>query len=129
VPALPFKLPHAVTVEALSATTRDASGGSVEAWATLAGGVPCLISQGSGGRPDDLGQDAAVGTYTVTGFHRDLGRQDVRFVVTRGPRAGLTLYPSGGFSAHGPVDLPGLRIPQFYRATCTNRATGAGKEG
>jgi hypothetical protein len=109
---LELQLPHRVKI--LSATAgRDTSGGNTEAYSTtVADQVPCLISQGSGGRQARHDQDINAGRWTVTGANAGLVRTDVLFLVQTGPRAGRYMRPSG-MSDHG--GLPWL--DQFYRAT------------
>lgn len=110
--------PHVVDVE------YDAGGvgtnkGNKRDWQPLAAGVKCLISQGSGSRPEAFYQQAGQTAYTVTGGDESLARDDVRFTVVVGPRAGKTLRVVG-VSTHGPV--AGV-VDVFYRARCVEDVT------
>jgi hypothetical protein len=111
--------PHLVTVELLTATGTDASGGTVTGNAVVVSNVACLISQGSG-RPDQrFEQQQGVTRYTVTGNSPHIARLDVRFLVTRGPRQGEYLRVIG-VSEAGPAGT----FSKFYRAVCEELVTG-----
>lgn len=81
-----------IRVEVL-ATGRDASGAPTTTWATLLASASALLSQVQGGRPGDWGGTPNVLTGSLTGFDPELGRADVRGVVTSGFLAGRTIYP------------------------------------
>ena len=81
-----------VRVEA-SSSTRDASGGQVFAWSTLLSSAAALISQVQGGRPGQWDAEPNQLSGLLTGFDPELGRADVRLVVTSGFLSGRTLYP------------------------------------
>ncbi len=77
-----------VNVEALS-TTRDASGGTVEAYTVVESGLRCLISQVGGSRDGRFDGDNNIYSATLTGDSSYIGRTDVRFYVVASSEAGI----------------------------------------
>lgn len=120
--AFPVPLPHRVQVDYRTGDTRDAHGGNVANWSTLAADVPCLITQGSGSLRTTFAQQGLFGRYTVTGIDPALGRSDTRYKVTDGPRAGK-YFRVVGVSEHGPV--AGVLDTAFYRSVCDEETGGA----
>lgn len=113
-----LQLPHRITIQTLS-SGRDSGGGNSQTWTTVATNVACLISQTNGNRDGRHDLDGNVFTGTLVGGNAYIGRADVRFYVTVGPRTGRYLRVTG-CKEHGPVqDI----VNAFYRATVEDLVT------
>lgn len=112
--------PNATARVEVLTTTRDAAGGTVEAYSPL-GTVPCLVTGVTGARDGRFGGTDNVMTGTVAGDDPLLGRGDCRLFFVTGPAAGRYARVESA-EAHGPA-APGSWIDAFYRSRWTQIRT------